>query len=545
MKIIVQEEWYEAIVKLLSPKEKEDLGGKYRYTTGKGKIKISIEKWSEESCLNLFQFLGEKASTGDRSAKLSQSIVKTWMEIKSNPDGQTVNKLEHVASAMTEFIGVSDHRYIFGQEKDGNFVPWFVKNIRFHDATEHGPAYVEVELNGINTGHEGRRNRGENGTEGTTFRISHEDYRRRTMSQILEHKGYYIETPARMASYEKEVQTYLAHCDEDGFQMAVIGKCKLIKGWSDTAYRPVGAEGRPARMVMDPPGGDRGSDAVHAPFWDANEEKVWPLPIHPVYEMFDLDEHSDYRVHVNNAEPYVYNDTVDEKLILPEDVKDFLTILIEHSKNKFQDIIGGKEGGTIVLIEGVPGVGKTLSAEVYSEKMHRPLYKVQSSQLGIDVGTVEKNLKEVLQRSERWGAILLIDEADVYIRERGSNIQQNAIVGVFLRVLEYYRGVLFLTTNLGNTVDDAIVSRTTARFLYEMPSKEDQFKLWQMMSDYNKVGLTLTEISEIISSMPNLSGRDIKNLIKLSMVMAVNKGTRVTPQMVKFVSRFKQSGKVK
>jgi AAA+ superfamily predicted ATPase len=265
--------------------------------------------------------------------------------------------------------------------------------------------------------------------------------------------------------------------------------------------------------------------------------------MHPVFEMFDLDEHADYRVHVNNAEPYVYDDTVDQKLVLPKEVKNFLEVLIEHSKNKFEDIIGGKEGGTIVLIEGSPGIGKTLTAEVYSEKMHRPLYKVQSSQLGINAGTVEKQLKEVLQRAERWGAILLIDEADVYIHERGTDIGQNAIVGVFLRVLEYYRGVLFMTTNRGTTVDDAIISRTTARFLYETPSEADQKQLWRVLADQNKVELTDEEIDKIYANQPNLSGRDIKNLLKLAMVAAVSLGHKVTPRTIRFVSQFKQSGR--
>ena len=65
------------------------------------------------------------------------------------------------------------------------------------------------------------------------------------------------------------------------------------------------------------------------------------------------------------------------------------------------------------------------------------------------------------------------------------------------------------------------------------------------MSNQNKVGLTDREISMIVNEQSNLSGRDIKNLLKLSMVAAANKQGRVTPELVKFVSRFKQSGKSK
>ena len=539
MQVLIKEEDFDAIKALLTPEDAEGLQSRYRYTTGRGMMKLSIARWSDESIQRLDDFLGRQANAGDRSAKLSQKVVRQWMEIKSNPDGQVVSKLENVEPALKVYIAGSKNRFVFEQQPDGNFVPWFVSKIQYHVACERYPAHVSVDVVGINTG----GSRGEKDKE--TFTISTEDIRKRTMSQIVEQKGYYLETPARMVSYEKEMDKYLERCDEDGFQMSVSGKCKLISGWYDRSFRTVGQAGRPAKMVIDPPERERGADSIHAPYWDENEEHVWKIPVHPVYEMFDLDEHADYRVHVNNAEPYVYDDTVDSKLVLPSDVKEFLTVLIDHSKNHFEDIVGGKEGGTIVLIEGAPGIGKTLTAEVYSEKMHRPLYKVQSSQLGTDPGTVETQLKEVLQRSERWGAILLIDEADVYVRERGIDIKQNAIVGVFLRVLEYYRGVLFMTTNIGNTVDDAIISRTTARFRYEMPSTEDQIKMWRIMSDQNKVGLSDDDIMIIVQRLPDLSGRDIKNLMKLSMVSAANKGGKVTPEIVLFVSKFKQSGRNK
>ena len=44
-------------------------------------------------------------------------------------------------------------------------------------------------------------------------------------------------------------------------------------------------------------------------------------------------------------------------------------------------------------------------------------------------------------RAQRWGAVMLIDEADVYIKRRDDDITMNAVVGVFLRVLEYFNGL--------------------------------------------------------------------------------------------------------
>lgn len=47
-----------------------------------------------------------------------------------------------------------------------------------------------------------------------------------------------------------------------------------------------------------------------------------------------------------------------------------------------------------------------------------------------------------------WGAVLLLDEADVYLERRSINdLMRNSLVSIFLRLLEYFQGILFLTTN--------------------------------------------------------------------------------------------------
>lgn len=161
--------------------------------------------------------------------------------------------------------------------------------------------------------------------------------------------------------------------------------------------------------------------------------------------------------------------------------------------------------------------------------------------MGTTPEKVEEQLKEVLQRSERWGAILLIDESDVYIHERGDNIEQNAIVGVFLRVLEYYRGVLFMTTNRGTLVDDAIISRLTARFIYQNPDYMSQMKLWKVLAGQNGIKLVDGDIKLIVDKYPKLSGRDIKNLLKLAYVVSLKNNSPVDLSLISSIAKFRQT----
>lgn len=180
----------------------------------------------------------------------------------------------------------------------------------------------------------------------------------------------------------------------------------------------------------------------------------------------------------------------------------------------------------------------TLSAEVFSELVKRPLYCVQCSQLGTNEEALEKELNIVLSRSVRWKAILLIDEADVYTHERGEDIQQNAIVGVFLRVLEHYRGVMFMTSNRDTIIDDAIMSRATAWIQYDYPEPKALAEIWRVLSDNYAVELSKEDITELCKVFPRISGRSIKSLLRLGRLLVSKKGGRVDVKLLHYVSQF-------
>jgi len=179
----------------------------------------------------------------------------------------------------------------------------------------------------------------------------------------------------------------------------------------------------------------------------------------------------------------------------------------------------------------------TLTAEVYSESAKRPLYSVQCSQLGTNEERLEKKLQEILDRATRWRAILLIDEADVYIHERENDIAQNAIVGVFLRLLEYFNGILFLTTNRETVIDDAIISRVTAHVRYGIPEKTDEkIRLWRILAEqYGVKGLSY---EDCVKEFPRISGRSIRQLIRLARIMADRDKSKVTLSMIRWAAKF-------
>ncbi|KAK6068113.1 ATPase protein, partial [Seiridium cupressi] len=80
---------------------------------------------------------------------------------------------------------------------------------------------------------------------------------------------------------------------------------------------------------------------------------------------------------------------------------------------------------------------------------------------------------------ERFGAMVLLDEADVYLESRrAKDMARNGLVSIFLRALEYYRGVLFLTTNRVQTFDAAFTSRIHVALHYKPLTDADREKVW-------------------------------------------------------------------
>jgi len=267
------------------------------------------------------------------------------------------------------------------------------------------------------------------------------------------------------------------------------------------------------------------------------------LPVHPWMTCFNLRGHQRVRLHMSQTVEYVYDISMRNKIVLQPESRMLVEMLL-HQREQFKDVVARKGGGAVILCAGPPGVGKTLTSEVFAESEKRPLYSVQCSQLGTSATVLESNLLKIFARAARWKAILLLDEADVYIAKRGNDMNQNAIVGVFLRVLEYYNGVMFMTTNRAESVDDAVLSRCVARIDYANPDKADQIKIWHILAASSGLKIKPGTAEEIAAGY-SLSGRDVKQILKLAGLVAfARKMDEIDASVIKFCMRFKPTERI-
>jgi hypothetical protein len=451
------------------------------------------------------------------------------------------NDLETVLPAIVAYLLEDAQRgWLFSMNIGGRPLPYVVGRLDYTPPSndETGKIFVELKAN----------SKGE--LTNLQVRINAVDIVGKTVAEIFATKGFLRETPELLAAYDANAQNYFEWRARYGAQFSGNGlgffaedpaSSHRNNDWTRKDAVILSSGGNPARLVNDESllsnrsltleltGDILGSylrkaaksnlyaeeDEVAAQKEAIGKDLFRQIPVHPFILMFHLDLHHYVWVHVEDVEPYYYQPDLKQKLVLPEEQTDLIDILTAEMDVLMDDIVAGKSGGTTVLCAGPPGVGKTLTAEVYAEIVKRPLYRVHSGQLGLNVAAMETALKEALLRAQRWGAVMLIDEADVYIKKRQDDMTMNAVVGVFLRVLEYFNGLLFLTTNRIDDIDEAIVSRCIALIRFHAPDAEARKRIWQVMSGQFGLKLDDSLIDTLVALFPLASGRDIKGLAKL------------------------------
>ena len=242
---------------------------------------------------------------------------------------------------------------------------------------------------------------------------------------------------------------------------------------------------------------------------------------------------------ISGIAPIQYNEGAFDSLVLPPNQKSIVRALVEshkhHGAQAIDDVVQGKGKGLVAVLHGPPGTGKTLTAEGISEMLRCPLYMVSAGELGTDPGKLEMELQKILDIAHSWGAVLLLDEADVFLEKREvHDIHRNALVSIFLRLLEYFQGILFLTTNRVETFDDAFQSRIHVALRYGDLKPAAKKAVWKMFIDLCRgkegpgegkpaVG-TFSEHDFDVLARKALNGRQIKNIVRTAQALSLNEG---------------------
>ncbi|OPB46311.1 hypothetical protein A0O28_0064320 [Trichoderma guizhouense] len=268
------------------------------------------------------------------------------------------------------------------------------------------------------------------------------------------------------------------------------------------------------------------------------------LLVNPVLYGFSLGDKMWGAFAVTLLHDVEWNDNILNDLVISDDQKQFMRALVEsHSISGFDDFVRDKGRGLIGLLVGPPGVGKTLTAEAVAEIARRPLYMISSGELGSEPESVQRGLDTLMELAEAWHAVVLLDEADVFLVERDdTNLVRNAITSIFLRRLEYYQGILILTTNRHASFDPAFKSRIHFYLDYPDLDVDTRRILWRsFMARSAASGKVTVDVAEHelegLAEFP-LNGRQIKNIMNITQIVAVRRGIPISCEGIRIAMGF-------
>ncbi|KAB2571245.1 ATP-dependent zinc metalloprotease FtsH [Lasiodiplodia theobromae] len=244
---------------------------------------------------------------------------------------------------------------------------------------------------------------------------------------------------------------------------------------------------------------------------------------------FDIMEKKWVNLRVDCISPIRWNKSAFETLELKPESKMLIRALVSNkiAADRATDMVSGKGTGLIVLLHGGPGTGKTLTAESVAEIAEKPLYRVTCGDIGIEPREVEKYLESVFYLGRIWDCVVLLDEADVFLEQRSlEDLARNALVSVFLRTLEYYSGILILTSNRVGTFDEAFKSRIQLALHYKNLDQPQRAQIWtnfitrlQDLNESMDADGILAKVKDL-SEYP-MNGRQIRNAITTARQLAL------------------------
>lgn len=174
-----------------------------------------------------------------------------------------------------------------------------------------------------------------------------------------------------------------------------------------------------------------------------------------------------------------------------------------------------------ILLVGVPGCGKSLSARLIAAEWQLPLYRFDIGALFDKyVGESEKNLRIALDYVESVSpCVLWIDEIEKELSTTGDNDTSKRILGTFLYWLQEFGDRVFLVATANNISlmppELFRKGRLSEIFFVDLPSRDERKSAIEL---YAKLCLshspTQNEIAELADGSDGFSYADIEAAIK-------------------------------
>ena len=244
--------------------------------------------------------------------------------------------------------------------------------------------------------------------------------------------------------------------------------------------------------------------------------------------------HNDLKFVFTQKKQMIKKSGILEMIELKESVNDIgglenLKAWLERKKIVFKNIPKAKEYGVDMpkgmLIAGVPGCGKSLTAKVTAQLFEVPLLRLDMGKiLGKYVGESEENMRKAIKLAEAISpCVLWIDELEKAFSGMGGNSEGNEVTtrlfGTFLTWMQEKKSPVFVIATANNitSLPPELLrkGRFDEIFYVGLPNDEERKKIFEIhINKRRPQDFKAIDVVSLVAKTKDYSGADIEGVVK-------------------------------
>jgi SpoVK/Ycf46/Vps4 family AAA+-type ATPase len=179
-----------------------------------------------------------------------------------------------------------------------------------------------------------------------------------------------------------------------------------------------------------------------------------------------------------------------------------------------------------LCLYGPPGTGKTAFGHHLAKLLDKPLLVKRSSDIVSPyIGMTERNMAKMFREAQSTNSILLLDEADSFLRDRSGARHSWEVTAVneMLTQMETFNGIFIASTNLMDQLDAASLRRFDMKIEFGYLKSEQSCSLMTNLADKLSIELQGYELNDL-RQLNNLTPGDFANVARQSKLTKINDG---------------------